>query len=133
MFEISKRNSGLYKFVFTNRKGKTIFTSISCKRKTDCEKMIKGIRENIQFFTFRKKSTPSGKHYFRLSSGGLVIATSRKYSTKLMLEKGINEILKYVPEAEFLDFSLFLISLSNSAIASSSLSVKFMLIQIPPI
>ncbi|MEL4308266.1 DUF1508 domain-containing protein [Joostella sp. CR20] len=105
MFVISKRQSGAYKFVFTNRKGKTIFTSISCKRKSDCEVMIKGIRENIEFFTFTKKSTPSGKHFFRLSKGGLVLATSRKYSTPLMLEKGIDEILRFVPEAEFLDFS----------------------------
>lgn len=105
MFVISKRQNGDYKFVFTSRKGKTIFTSIPLKKKQDCESMINGLAGHIHQFSFRKKSTPSGKHYFRLIKGGFVLATSRKYSTPLMLSKGIDEILKYVPEAEILDFS----------------------------
>lgn len=105
MFVISKRQNGDYKFVFTSRKGKTIFTSIALKKKQDCESMINGLAGHIHQFSFRKKSTPSGKHYFRLIKGGFVLATSRKYSTALMLSKGIDEILKYVPEAETLDFS----------------------------
>ncbi len=105
MFVISKRFNGEYKFVFTSRKGKTIFTSISCKQKSDCELMIAGIRDNINLFTFTKNATASGKYFFRLSKGGLVLATSRKYSTELMLKKGINEILLYVSRAELLDFS----------------------------
>jgi len=105
MFVISKRQNGDYKFVFTSRKGKTIFTSIALKKKQDCESMINGLAGHIHQFSFRKKSTPSGKHYFRLIKGGFVLATSRKYSTSLMLSKGIDEILKYVPEAETLDFS----------------------------
>ena len=105
MFVISKRYNGEYKFVFTSRKGKTIFTSISCKQKSDCELMIAGIKDNIELFAFTKNATPSGKYFFRLSKGGLVLATSRKYSTELMLKKGINEILKYVSRAEMLDLS----------------------------
>ncbi|MUV02296.1 DUF1508 domain-containing protein [Flavobacterium rakeshii] len=105
MFVISKRNNGDYKFVFTSRKGKTIFTSIGCKQKSDCQKIIEAITEDVQKFTFRKNATPSGKHFFRLSIGGLVLATSRKYSTPLMLQKGIDEIIKYVITAEILDFS----------------------------
>lgn len=105
MFVISKRYNGDYKFVFTSRKGKTIFTSISCKHKSDCELMINGIRENIEMFAFTKNSTASGKYFFRLSKGGLVLATSRKYSTELSLKKGINEILKYVSRSETLDFA----------------------------
>lgn len=105
MFVISKRYNGEYKFVFTSRKGKVIFTSISCKQKSDCELMIAGIKDNLEFFTFTKSSTASGKYFFRLSKGGLVLATSRKYSTELSIKKGINEILKYVPIAETLDFS----------------------------
>ncbi|HYD91251.1 MAG TPA: YegP family protein [Flavobacterium sp.] len=105
MFVISKRNNGDYKFVFTSRKGKTIFTSISCKHKSDCEQMIEAIRENLGQFAFTKNATASGKHFFRLSKDGLVLATSRKYSTPLMLAKGIDEIHKYLPKAEILDFS----------------------------
>lgn len=105
MFVISKRQNGDYKFVFTSRKGKTIFTSIALKKKQDCESMINGLAGHIHQFSFRKKSTPSGKHYFRLIKDGFVLATSRKYSTPLMLTKGIDEILKYLPAAETLDFS----------------------------
>jgi hypothetical protein len=35
----------------------------------------------------------------------LVLANSRKYSTELLLKKGIDEIIKYVHIAEILDFS----------------------------
>ncbi|PZR02186.1 MAG: DUF1508 domain-containing protein, partial [Flavobacterium psychrophilum] len=97
MFVISKRFNGEYKFVFTSRKGKTIFTSISCKQKSDCELMIGAIRENIELFAFTKNTATSGKYFFRLSKGGLVLATSRKYSTELRLKKGIDEITKYAP------------------------------------
>jgi hypothetical protein len=34
-----------------------------------------------------------------------VLATSRKYSTELMMQKGIDEIIKYGSRAEILDFS----------------------------
>jgi len=105
MFVISKRNNGEYKCVFTSRKGFTIFTSISCKQKSDCQMIIEGLKENINELAFTKNATPSGKHFFRISKGGLVLATSRKFSTELMLAKGINQIMKYVPTAETLDFS----------------------------
>lgn len=105
MFVISKRFNGEYKFVFASRKGKTIFTSIGCKQKSDCELMIAGVKENIALFSFTKNRTAAGKYFFRLSKGGLVLATSRKYSSEISLQKGINEIMKYVPIGETLDFS----------------------------
>ncbi len=105
MFVISKRNNGDFKFTFASRKGKTIFTSIACKEKHNCELMIAGIRENIASFVFTKNKTAAGKYFFRLSKDGLVLATSRKYSSEISFTKGINEILKYVPTAETLDFS----------------------------
>lgn len=105
VFVISKRFNGDYKFVFASRKGKTIFTSISCKQKSDCELMIAGIRQNIDLFTFTKNRTAAGKYFFRLSKGGLVLATSRKYASEVSLKKGILEVNKYVPLAETLDFS----------------------------
>ena len=105
MFVISKRYNGEYKFVFTSRKGKTVFTSISCKEKSGCHELIAAVRDNIAVFAFTKNSTPAGKHFFRLNKDGFVLATSRKYSTPLSLQKGIDEIIKYVPTAETLDFS----------------------------
>ena len=103
-FVISKRD-GNYKFTFASRKGKTIFTSISCKGKADCEQIIAAIRDNTTDFTFTRMRTGSGKFFFRISRNGLVLANSRKFSTELMLKKGIDQILKYVPTAVTLDFS----------------------------
>ncbi|MFD2517583.1 DUF1508 domain-containing protein [Salinimicrobium flavum] len=105
-FVISKRDNGNYKFTFASRRGKTLFTSIACREKSDCEKIIETIQNDLDSFTFRKARTGSGKHFFRITRGGLVLATSRKFSTELMLQKGIDQFLKYVPEAETLDFSL---------------------------
>lgn len=105
-FVISKRDNGNYKFTFASRKGKTIFTSIACKKKSDCETIIETIKNDTESFTFRKARTGSGKYFFRITRGGLVLATSRRFSTELMLQKGIDQFLKYVPEAETLDFSL---------------------------
>lgn len=105
MFVISKRFNGDYKFIFASRRGKTIFTSIACKHKSDCELMIAGIKENRTLFTFTKVRNAAGKYFFRLSKDGLVLANSRKYSTELMLKKGIDEIIKHVLTAEILDFS----------------------------
>jgi uncharacterized protein YegP (UPF0339 family) len=105
MFVISKRYNGDYKFIFASRKGKTIFTSIGCKQKADCDLMIAGIKENKELFAFTKVRNAAGKYFFRLSKGGLVLANSRKYSTELLLKKGIDEIIKYVHIAEILDFS----------------------------
>ncbi len=104
-FVISKRYNGDYKFVFASRKGKTIFTSIACKHKSDCERMILGIKENMALFAFTKVRKASNKHFFRLSKDGLVLANSRKYSTELMLQKGIDEIITYAYKADILDFS----------------------------
>ncbi len=105
MFIISKRHNGEYKFVFTSRKGKTVFTSIGCKEKADCERMIEAVRHYIDKFTFTRHGTASGKYFFRLSKEGLVLATSRKYSTELSLKKGITEITTWMHRSEVLDFS----------------------------
>lgn len=105
-FVISKRLDGNYKFTFASRKGKTIFTSISCKQKSDCEAIIFAIKNETSTFTFRKARTGSGKYFFRVTRGGFVLATSRKFSTELMLQKGVDQFMKYVDSAETLDFSM---------------------------
>ena len=104
-FVISKRENGNFKFTFASRQGKTIFTSIACKEKSDCEKIIETIQAELDSFTFRKARTGSGKYFFRITRGGFVLATSRKFSTELMLQKGIDQFMKYVDLAETLDFS----------------------------
>ena len=104
-FVISKKLNGDFKFIFASRKGKTIFTSIGTKHKSDCELMIAEIKQNTTAFAFTKVRNTGGKFFFRLSKDGLVLANSRKFTTELLLQKGIDEIVKYVAESETLDFS----------------------------
>jgi uncharacterized protein len=104
-FVISKRINGDYKFIFATRKGKTIFTSIGCKNKSDCEKMIAAIQGNLDQFMLTRSKNASGKYFFRLSKDGLVLATSRKFSTEFMFQKGIANLREHLPKSETLDFS----------------------------
>ncbi|GLB53910.1 hypothetical protein NBRC110019_29510 [Neptunitalea chrysea] len=103
VFLINKRYNGSYKFVFTNRKGHTVFTSISCREKEHCEKLVNRFKASVDMFDFIKIKTPAGKLYFQIAIDEQVLATSRKFSTELSMEKGISNILKYIPEAEMLE------------------------------
>lgn len=104
-FVLSKRSNGNYKFTFANRRGKTILTSIACREKSDCELIIATLKNDLSSFTFRKARTGSGKYFFRIARGGLVLATSRKFTTERLLQKGIDQFMDHVLTAETLDFS----------------------------
>jgi uncharacterized protein len=104
-FVISKRLNGEYKFEFTSRKGKAIFTSNNFELRFECEETIDYIKRSLEHCTFMKFKSSSGKFYFTLILDKKEMAISRKYSTLLMMEKGINEILKYGGLSETLDFS----------------------------
>jgi len=104
-FVISKRFNGEFKFVFTSRKGKTIFTSKGYSSKEDCEVAIELVKNAVESCTYVKFRAAGGKYFFRLVVDEMVMATSRKYTTELRLQKGINEIALYGSKAEVLDFS----------------------------
>ncbi|MES2544992.1 MAG: DUF1508 domain-containing protein [Bacteroidota bacterium] len=104
-FVISKRFNDEYKFVFASRKGKTIFTSLSYELKFECEESIEKLKEKIDVAEFLKLKTSSGKYFFKLLFEGQHMATSRKYTTELRLQKGIREIVLYGSKSEILDFS----------------------------
>ncbi|TDE01845.1 DUF1508 domain-containing protein [Flavobacterium sandaracinum] len=105
-FVISKRYNDEYKFVFTSRKGKVVFTSLSYELKFECEEDIERFKMNMQSANFLKFKSSSGKFYFKLMLGDTHFATSRKYTTSLRLQKGIDEIIKYGSVSEILDFSV---------------------------
>lgn len=105
-FVISRRFDDRYKFVFTSRKGKTIFTSSSMELKMECEDSIEEIKENIEKYTYVKARAANGKYFFRIVREETVIATSRKYTTPLLLEKGIDEIIRTAFKSDVLDFTL---------------------------
>jgi uncharacterized protein YegP (UPF0339 family) len=105
-FVISKRFNDVYKFVFTSRKGKIIFTSLSYELKFECEEDIEKLKSSVESADFLKFKSSNGKYYFKLMLKGGHLATSRKYTTSLRLQKGINEIVRYGSIAEILDFSI---------------------------
>jgi uncharacterized protein YegP (UPF0339 family) len=104
-FVISKRFSGDYKFEFASRKGKPIFTSNRFELRMDCESAAVQLRSVLETCSYVKVKTTKGKFFFRVVVDKEVVAISRKYSTELMVQKGIVEITKYGSRAEILDFS----------------------------
>ncbi len=104
-FVITKRFDGAYKFVFTSRKGKTIFTSSKFMLKEDCESgidLIKALIHNGVSFKFK---TVNGKYVFEIIKDNHILAISRKFTTELMMKKGVDEIVSHTLKAEVLDFS----------------------------
>jgi uncharacterized protein YegP (UPF0339 family) len=104
-FVITKRLNDLYKYELTSRKGKTIFTSRSFELRFECEEDIAKLKKSLEAVFFMRFKSPKGKFYFKLILNEEEIAISRKYSTQLLVEKGITEIMKYTLQAEVLDFS----------------------------
>ncbi|MGO4906050.1 DUF1508 domain-containing protein [Flavobacterium sp. W20_MBD1_R3] len=104
-FVISKRYNDQYKFVFTSRKGKVVFTSLSYELKFECEEAIERFKTDIESASFLKFKSSGGKYYFKLIVGDNHFATSRKYTTSLRLQKGIDEIVRFGSISEILDFS----------------------------
>jgi len=105
-FVISKRFDDYYKFVFTSRKGKTIFTSFRYELKFECEEGIENFKNAIDSVIFEKVKSAGGKYFFKIFLENTHFATSRKYNTEFLLEKGIKEIQNYAHKAEILDFTL---------------------------
>ena len=105
-FVISKRFDDRYKFVFTSRKGKTIFTSPSFELKMECEEIIEEIKSNLEKYSYLKARAANGKYFFKMMLEEIVIATSRKYTTPLLLQKGIDEISRTAAKSDVLDFSV---------------------------
>ena len=104
-FVIAQRLSGAYKYEFVSRKGKTIFTSNDFELRFECEEEIEVLKNSLDKCVFMRFKSSGGKFFFRLILNEREIAVSRRYTTQLLLQKGIDEIIKYADQAEFLDFS----------------------------
>ncbi len=105
-FVISKRFDGRFKFVFTSKKGKIIFTSTSFELKMDCELAIDLVKNNVAHYAFEKARAANGKYFFRMMLNEQLVATSRKYTTALLLQKGIDEFILAATKSDVLDFSV---------------------------
>jgi uncharacterized protein len=104
-FVISKRQNGYYKYEFTSRKGKVIFTSNDFELRFECEDDIEILKKSLDKIIFMKFKSKNGKLYFKVILNEKEIAVSRRYTTLLLLEKGMNDVLKYSPQSEVLDFT----------------------------
>ena len=104
-FVIAKRLNGFYKYEFVSRKGKTIFTSNDFELRFECEAEIEHVKDSIDKCVFMRFKSSTGKFFFRLILDEHEVAVSRRYTTQLLLQKGIDEIVKYAHKAEYLDFS----------------------------
>ncbi|WP_136667508.1 DUF1508 domain-containing protein [Flavobacterium sp. H122] len=104
-FVISKRLDDNYKFEFVSRKGKTIMTSDSYELRFECEEDIEKLKNYLDSATIMRFKTSSGKFYFRLIIDKKEMATSRKYTTQLLMQRGIDEMIRSAAVAEILDFA----------------------------
>lgn len=105
-FVITKRQNEKYKFEFTSRKGKPILTSNDFELRFECEEEIELLKHSIDAVFFMRFKSSSGKFYFKIILKEKEIAVSRKYTTQLLLQKGIDEIIRSAAKSEILDFSL---------------------------
>lgn len=105
-FVISKRlNSDSYKYELMSRKGKTIFTSTNFELRFECEEEILALQSQFDKIVFMRFRSGNGKFFFKVILNDKQVAASRKYSTERLLQRGIDEVEKYMLEAEVLDFS----------------------------
>lgn len=104
VFTILKNNDEAYRFEFISRKGKPILISDKYELRFECEEDITYLQKEIERSTIMKFRTSSGKFYFRLILDKREVATSRKYTTALLMQRGIDEILRSISKSEILDF-----------------------------
>lgn len=103
-FVISQRLSGVYKYEFTSRKGKTIFTSNDFELRFEAEE-IERLKAALDVIVFMRFRSPRGKFYFKMILDKVEVAKSRQYTTQLLMQKGIDEIMRSLTSSEILDFS----------------------------
>lgn len=105
VFVLSRKISEEFKFEFVSRKGKTILTSSSYELRFECEEDIEFVKSKIEEAIFMRFKTSGGKFYFRLIIDKKEMATSRKYTTQLLMQRSIDEIVRSLALSEVLDFS----------------------------
>ena len=105
-FVITKRLSGCYKYEFTSRKGKAIFVSNDFELRFECEEDIESLKKAIDNVFFMRFKSKNGKMYFKMILNEKEVAVSRRYTTPLLMQKGIDEIIRTLSQSEVLDFSI---------------------------
>lgn len=102
---ISKKENNQYKYTYNNRKGNVIFTSNSYLSKAQCLSEINVIKRNFSIVKFIHYRTPAGKLFFKVNVNDHILGVSRKFTTPLLMEKGVNDLTNNFTKSEVLDFT----------------------------
>ncbi|SEH98755.1 hypothetical protein SAMN02927937_02562 [Paenimyroides aquimaris] len=102
---ISKKENNTYKYTYNNRKGNVIFTSNSYSSKAQCLSEINILKRNFSVIKFIHYKTPSGKMFFKVNVNNHILGVSRKFTTPLLMEKGLNDLKNNFLISEVLDFT----------------------------
>lgn len=117
---ISKKENNQYKYTYNNRKGNVIFTSNSYLSKAHCLSEINIIKRNFSIISFVYYKTPSGKLFFKVNVNDHILGVSRKFTTPLLMEKGVNDLKNNFLASEVLDFTEDVFSSLNEDIFSTN-------------
>jgi uncharacterized protein YegP (UPF0339 family) len=75
-FVISKKSNGDFKFVFTSRKGKIIFTSVAYPTEVACEVAIGELKIGLANMVFVTDKASGNKYLFKITHKEKQLATS---------------------------------------------------------
>lgn len=101
---ISKKENNKFKYIYNNRKGHTLLTSNSHETKAHCISEINILKRNFTSIDYLRYKTPSGKLYFKISINEYILGSSRKFTTPLLMDKGLNDWKNNFTQSEILDF-----------------------------
>jgi len=104
-FEVYKDKAGEYRFRLKAANGQNIMSSEGYKAKSSCMNGVESVQKNSQNpDRFAKKTTPSGKFRFNLtSSNGQVVGTSQSYSSESGCRNGMKSVAECAPGASIDD------------------------------
>ncbi|HUH25613.1 MAG TPA: hypothetical protein VLY87_03235 [Flavobacterium sp.] len=101
---ISKKENNTFKYTYNNRKGHTLLSSNSHETKAHCMSEINVLKRNFSSIEYLRYKTPSGKLYFKININTHILGTSRKFTTPLLMDKGLNDFKNNFISSEVLDF-----------------------------
>lgn len=106
-FEVYKDKGGEYRFRLKAANGQNILSSEGYKTKASCMNGVESVKKNSQDpDRFAKKTTPSGKFRFNLTStNGQVVGTSQSYASDSGCRNGMKSVAECAPGASLDDQS----------------------------
>jgi len=106
-FELKESKDGQFMFNLKASNGQVILTSELYTTKPSAENGIESVRKNSsREGAFEVKANAKGEPYFILkATNGQEIGRSEYYSSKTVMEKGIESVKKNAPEAAIEDLT----------------------------